>query len=140
MATMASVESLQVEREALSPKLDPAIMGGIVDGIAGPAAGIYTAVSVAERNAEIDEVRKEASANARLATSNAGSARTRMISKYQQVEAYLKKYSELESLYEEALVAHQAFLNSEKQAEDMIKVVSWVIAGIITIVMALIML
>ena len=71
IATLNSVESLQIEKNALSPKLDPAIMGGLADGIAGPAAGVYTALSVAEANAEIDAVRKEASANARKATSNA---------------------------------------------------------------------
>ncbi len=43
--------------EALKPKINAATMGGIVSGIAGPAAGIYAAAQTAESNASKDAAR-----------------------------------------------------------------------------------
>lgn len=139
IATLLSADSLLEEKRALSPKLDPAIMGGLADGIAGPAAGVYTALNVAEANAEIDEARREASANARKATSNAKGARSRMIYKYQEVLSYVKKYNQLKAVHAEALSIKQQEKQAKQDADAALKKKGYIFAAIVCIIMILIM-
>lgn len=115
MAGYDSLDALYEEKRALSPKLDPALMGGLVDGIAGPAAGVYTAVSISEKNGDVAATRREASANARRAVASSEGAKQHVVEVYEKIMPYIEKHGELKKLHDDAVLVTKYLKPSEKK-------------------------
>ena len=95
--------SLLTQRDALkAKKIDPAIAGGLAQGIAGFGAGAYTAISQQQHNQSIDAARDAATMQVQNTGMSQSIAQGTAEENYYSVMAFVNAYPELESLFVEA--------------------------------------
>ena len=100
LAALNSTSALLSQRDALkSKKVDPAIAGGIAQGIAGVGAGIYSAASQVQRNMSIEEARMNASSQVASANAKQTRAKGWCEHAFYVVMAHVNAYPELETLF-----------------------------------------
>ena len=87
-------------------KIDPAIAGGLVDGVAGTGAGIYTALSAKERNQKIDKQRLETQMLVNHTSSESTSSKRRVADIYATVLKDIENYDELKKIHAWCLTIH----------------------------------
>lgn len=104
MSALNHQSALYSQRVAIkAKKLDPAIAGGLAQGVAGVGAGVYIAVSQQQRNQQIDEARSVSTARVRSTSSQESSAQRICENCFYDVMAYINSYPELISIYESEL-------------------------------------
>lgn len=139
LSVLNHVEALQDNTRAITTKkIDPYIAGGAMNGIAGPVAGVATAISADNRNKSIDEARKETAQRKIQTQVSESSAETSLKRAYEDVMRYVRRVPSAYEIYTKALnenIGQTILKHNLKQAEhdlQTIKIITIIAAVVLT--------
>lgn len=111
LSVLDNATALQVQANALKrKKVDSAIAGGALSGIAGPVAGIYGAIESEKRNQNIDANRDIAAQNVNETNSILLQYESNLCNSYNATMSIINSNTELKNMMEE--------FRKQKQAQD----------------------
>lgn len=109
----SNVNALKAERNTMI-NIDPAILGGLADGIAGPVAGIYAASEAAEYNRKRTELKSEVSALVNSTTQKKQSIEEKMFKHY----SYMNNIASRDPNVHATFISIGRSYHAKKQEED----------------------